>query len=217
MKPILTAAALSLFLCVSSYALPRQDNEKDKRDQPAPKERQDEKKPQQDDRKQQDDKKAQDEKKQQDDKKQQDEKNRDRSHPDRNQQDRTQQQERDRTQEQGRDQRSGEAPRQDPNRVQDNREQQSARNNGNRGRGQRIADDRYRSSFGRQHTFHVQRGGNGGGGQTFYYSGYSFEYVEAWPSAWSYDDDFYIESVGDDYYLYDLRHPEMRILVIVIG
>jgi hypothetical protein len=64
----------------------------------------------------------------------------------------------------------------------------------------------------------VQRGGgNGGGGQNFYYGGYSFEYADAWPSAWSYDDDFYVESVGDDYYLYDLRHPEMHILVIVIG
>jgi len=40
--------------------------------------------------------------------------------------------------------------------------------------------------------------------------------VEAWPSDWSYGDDFYIESIGDDYYLYDLRHPEVRILVIVV-
>jgi hypothetical protein len=63
----------------------------------------------------------------------------------------------------------------------------------------------------------VQRAGGGqGGGQDFYYGGYSFEYVDAWPSYWSYDDDFYIESAGDDYYLYDLRHPEVHILVIAI-
>jgi hypothetical protein len=225
---------------------PPQDNEKDKRDQPPPAERQDDRK-QQEDRKRQDDKRQQEDRKQQDDKRQQDEKNRDRdrSQQDRNQQDRdrsqqqgrdrTQQQDRDRTQQQdrdratetdrdrssreGRDQRSGEPPRQDPNRIRQDRDQQSASNSGVHGRGQRIPDDRFRSSFGREHTFRVQRQSGGGqdrGDQRFPYGGYYFEYVDAWPNDWSYNDDFYIESMGDDYYLYDMRHPEMRILVIVV-
>ena len=100
--------------------------------------------------------------------------------------------------------------------MQSDRSQQSARQNG--GRGRHIPEDRYRSSFGREHTFHVQRGGSngGGGGQRFQYGGYWFEYADAWPGDWGYEDDFYIDYVGDDYYLYDLNHPGMRILVIVI-
>jgi hypothetical protein len=46
---------------------------------------------------------------------------------------------------------------------------------------------------------------------------YWFEYAEPWPSEWYYDDDFYIDSIGDDYYLCDLRHPKVCILVNVVG
>lgn len=205
---------------------------------------------QQDDKRQQDDRKQQDDKRQQDEKntdrnrdrsQDRNQQDRDRSHQqdrDRNQQDRdrAQQQDRDRTQQQDRDrapqtdrdrssredrdQRSGEPPRQDPNRVRQDRDQQSARNSGGHGRGQRIPDARFRSSFGREHTFHVQRQSGGGGqdrgDQRFQYGGYYFEYVDAWPNDWSYDDDFYVDSMGDDYYLYNMRHPETRILVIVV-
>jgi hypothetical protein len=55
----------------------------------------------------------------------------------------------------------------------------------------------------------------GGEGQRFQYGGYWFEYTEAWPGDWGYDDDFYIDYIDDDYYLYDERHPGIRILVIV--
>ena len=88
-------------------------------------------------------------------------------------------------------------------------------------RGRRIPEDRFRTSFGREHTFHIQ-GGGGGGRQRgedrrFQYGGYWFEYAEAWPSDWDYDDDdYYIDYTGDDYYLYDSRHPGMRILVIIV-
>jgi len=83
----------------------------------------------------------------------------------------------------------------------------------NRGGG-RIPDDRFKANFGREHSFHVSRGDYDN--HRFQYGGYYFEYVDAWPNDWSYDDDFYIESIGDDYYLYDMRHPEVRILVIVV-
>jgi hypothetical protein len=102
-----------------------------------------------------------------------------------------------------------------------NRDQQSAHASGRQGR--RIPDDRFRASFGHEHTFHIQRASSGGGnvgggeGQRFQYGGYWFEYTEAWPGDWSYDnDDYYIDYIDDDYYLYDLRHPGMRILVIVV-
>ena len=47
------------------------------------------------------------------------------------------------------------------------------------GRGRRIPDDRFRTSFGREHSFHAERGG--GGDQPFQYGGYWFEYTDAWP------------------------------------
>ncbi len=138
----------------------------------------------------------------------QDQPDRDRNRP---QQDRDRQ-DRDRT----RDQQRNQPQRDDRNRIQaQERGEHSGRQSA--GRGRRIPDDRFRSSFGREHSFHVQRGGGGGGGdQRFQYGGYWFEYTDAWPDDWGYDDNFYIDYVDDDYYLYDRRHPGVRILVIVV-
>ena len=80
------------------------------------------------------------------------------------------------------------------------------------GKGQKIPPERFRSSFGREHTFHVSRRDD----RRFQYGGYWFELVEVWPAGWSFDDDCYIEEDGDDYYLVDLLHPQVRILVIVV-
>jgi hypothetical protein len=41
--------------------------------------------------------------------------------------------------------------------------------------------------------------------------------VEVWPARWSFDDDCYIEEDGDDYYLVDTVHPEIRVLVVVVS
>ena len=85
-------------------------------------------------------------------------------------------------------------------------------------RGQRIPDDKFRAHFGREHHFHVQRAEIVNRAQPqFLYAGYTFELGQAWPADWSYDDDCYIEYVGDNYYLYDLNHPGIQVLVFVIG
>jgi hypothetical protein len=85
-------------------------------------------------------------------------------------------------------------------------------------RGQRIPDDKFRARFGREHHFHVKRAESVNQAQPqFVYAGYSFQLGQAWPADWSYDDDCYIEYVGDNYYLYDLNHPGIQILVFVIG
>jgi len=81
------------------------------------------------------------------------------------------------------------------------------------GRGQRIPQDRFRANFGREHHFRV---GHIDNGRRFVREGVTFELVEVWPTVWSYDDDFFIEDDGDDYYLVDVIHPEIRVLVIVI-
>jgi hypothetical protein len=84
---------------------------------------------------------------------------------------------------------------------------------GNSASARRIPDDRYRAGFGREHHFRIARRG----GQRFEYGGYAFEFVAAWPSGWSDDDEYYIVLDGDDYYLVDVVHPELRIMVIIVG
>jgi hypothetical protein len=91
------------------------------------------------------------------------------------------------------------------------REEQPA-SQANRG-GRRIPDDRFRASFGREHHFHI---GIRAGERHFAYGGYSFEFVDAWPAGWSYSDDFYIDYAGDEYYLCDVEHPEVRLVVIIV-
>jgi hypothetical protein len=89
--------------------------------------------------------------------------------------------------------------------------------NNSRGRGGRIPDDRFRANFGRQHSFRIGRPTVIEGQPRFQYSGYWFEFEDPWPAGWSYDDDCYIDYVGDGYYLFDPRYPGVRIAVIVIS
>lgn len=85
-------------------------------------------------------------------------------------------------------------------------------------RGQRIPEDRFRTHFGREHHFHVHRAEIVNQAQPqFVYQGYTFQLEQPWPADWSYDDDCYVDYVGDNYYLYDLSHPGIQILVFVIG
>jgi len=98
-------------------------------------------------------------------------------------------------------------PPQEQSAPQNNHKQQAS------GKGQRIPPGKFRASFGREHHFRVAR--SGGDNRRFQDGGYWFEVVEVWPAGWSFDDDCYIEEDGDDYYLVDLVHPEIRILVIV--
>jgi len=56
-----------------------------------------------------------------------------------------------------------------------------------------------------------------GGRPQFNYSGYVFELVEPWPTAWAYDDDdYYIDYVDDEYWLYSFRYPGVRLELIII-
>lgn len=144
---------------------------------------------------------------------------------------RQEQQERDkppqRQEQQERERQDRERQQHDKNRGQQEQRQQDQRQSRNAEAerqaghgGRRIPDDRFRASFGHQHTFHVhaQGGGRvqGSQGQRFQYGGYWFEYVEPWPVGWSYDDDCYIDYVDDDYYLFDAFHPGYRLLIIVV-
>lgn len=80
----------------------------------------------------------------------------------------------------------------------------------------RIADEHYRSHFGRDHHFAIRHVTVVEGRPHFAYGGYNFEIAQPWPAGWSYNDDVYIEDVDGGYYLFNLRHPGVRVAVTVI-
>jgi len=82
--------------------------------------------------------------------------------------------------------------------------------------GGRISDDRFRSHFGREHTFRVGDPVLVGGYSRFQYGGYWFGFVEPWPSGWYYTDDVYIDYVDDGYYMYDPYYPGTRFAISVV-
>lgn len=92
---------------------------------------------------------------------------------------------------------------------------QQAQAGGKRGGGGHIPDDKFRSSFGRQHTFVVNRPTSGGQPQ-FQYGGYSFNVIDAWPADWSYSDQVYVDYVDGQYFLYDLAHPGVTVAIVVV-
>jgi hypothetical protein len=80
----------------------------------------------------------------------------------------------------------------------------------------RVADEHWRAHFGHDHHFAVRHIEVVNGVRRFDYSGYHFGLVEPWPVGWGYSDDVYIDLVGDQYYLFNVRHPGVRIAVNVV-
>ena len=78
----------------------------------------------------------------------------------------------------------------------------------------RISNAHYDASFGRGHSFHVNRGDYDH--RRFQYGGYSFGFVDAWPIAWGYSDDVYVEYVDGGYFMYDAFHPGLRISINIL-
>lgn len=83
-------------------------------------------------------------------------------------------------------------------------------NRGNSGHG-RIDNEHYAASFGREHSFHVNRGDYDS--RRFAYGGYSFGFVDPWPIGWGYSDDVYVVYADGGYYMYDRVHPGLRISI----
>jgi hypothetical protein len=80
----------------------------------------------------------------------------------------------------------------------------------------RIADEHFRQHFGREHHFAVRHVEVVEGRPHFAYGGYRFEIVQPWPAGWGYNDDCYIDEVDGEYYLFNLRHPGVRVAVTVL-
>jgi|SRR5580704_9463235 hypothetical protein len=80
----------------------------------------------------------------------------------------------------------------------------------------RIPDDKFRASFGRQHTVVINRPTIVEGQPRFQSGGYWFTIVDPWPAGWAYTDECYIDYVDGEYFLFDLLHPGVRIAIVVV-
>jgi hypothetical protein len=80
----------------------------------------------------------------------------------------------------------------------------------------RIPDERFQSSFGRGHEFHMGNPVMVGGYSRFQYGGFWFGFVQPWPIGWYYTDDVYIDYVDGGYYMYDPYYPGTRFAISVV-
>jgi hypothetical protein len=80
----------------------------------------------------------------------------------------------------------------------------------------RIPDNKFRAQFGRSHTFVVNRPVVVEEQPRFQYAGYWFVIAEPWPVDWAYTDDCYIDYLDGDYFLFDLLHPGVRVVLFVV-
>lgn len=102
--------------------------------------------------------------------------------------------------------------------AQDNNhaEHNTAQAHGGNCGGGHIPEEKFHSSFGRQHTFVVNRPTVVGGQPQFVYGGYTFNMIDAWPADWSYSDQVYVDYVDGQYFLYDLAHPGVTVAIVVV-
>jgi len=77
-----------------------------------------------------------------------------------------------------------------------------------RGNGGRIPD-RYKANFGRDHRFRVTEANYRD--RRFEYGGYSFEFVQPWPSNWLYTQDVYVVEIDGVYYLCNASYPGVNL------
>jgi hypothetical protein len=91
---------------------------------------------------------------------------------------------------------------------------------GTSGKSAHIPEPKFKASFGRQHTFAVNRVVTQRtviAGQTqFVYSGYTFVFVDPWPADWAFTDDCYIDYIDGEYVLVDVLHPGVYLALNVI-
>jgi TolA-binding protein len=114
---------------------------------------------------------------------------------------------------QGRDQERRE---QTPAQQQTTQGKKQARDGRNGGNQRRISEPDFRAHFGRQHRFAPGRMQVYNGQPQFYYGGYNFVLVEAWPVDWAYDaDDYYIDEFDGEYWLFNVEQPGVRLAIFI--
>jgi hypothetical protein len=75
--------------------------------------------------------------------------------------------------------------------------------------GARIPADRYKASFGQQHTFRVSQ--TDYRNHRFQYGGYNFGFVDPWPSNWLYTQNVYVVEINGIYYLCNASYPGVNL------
>jgi hypothetical protein len=89
------------------------------------------------------------------------------------------------------------------------------------GKSAHIPDPQFKAHFGKPHKFAVSRVVTTTTivpNQTqFVYVGYTFIFLDPWPSDWLFTDDCYIDYVDDEYFLFDVFHPGIRVALFVVG
>ena len=190
---VISTAVLSLAIAVPAYAQEQHDQQEEQKAKPA----QEEKKAQPEKpAAQQTDKNA----KQEDKNTQQENKNKNQEEKSAQQQDKNNQQEQRNAQQENRNT-------QQENRNAQQRSQQAGQEKG------RIPAERYQANFGREHTFRVTQGDYRN--HRFEYGGYSFAFVDAWPSNWLYTQDLYVIDINGVYYLCNPMYPGINVAISV--
>ena len=207
LKYIIGTVALSFVLAGTAYPQQEQEKEKPKQEEqkPAEKPKTQQKQDQQSAKQQQGEQKQEQKNEQKQEKqsaRQQGEQPKQSEQPNRERQDQQKQVTKQQQDEQKQQQRQQQ---QVAKQQRDDRDQHSDHGHG------RIPDDRFRSSFGREHHFRVGHFDN----RRFQYGGYWFSFNEGWPVGWAYSDDFYIDFIDGQYYLIDLSHPGVQLLLVV--
>jgi outer membrane biosynthesis protein TonB len=105
------------------------------------------------------------------------------------------------------------AQQQNQNNKQEEKNTQQSQRAGN-GRG-RIPEDRFRASFGREHSFRVNQS-DYSRDRRFQYGGYSFLFVDAWPSNWLYTQDVFVVEINGVYYLCNPMYPGVNITLNIV-
>ncbi len=85
------------------------------------------------------------------------------------------------------------------------KQEQHAGGNGNG----RIPADRYKANFGKEHHFRVSQAEYSS--RRFQYSGYSFGFVDVWPSNWLYTQDVFVVEINGMYYLCNASYPGVNL------
>ena len=88
------------------------------------------------------------------------------------------------------------------------------------GKSAHIPDEKFRANFGHQHTFTatrvIQERTVVVNQTRFVYGGYSFVFLDPWPTAWLMTDECYVDYIDGDYFLIDVLHPGMRVALFVV-
>ena len=121
-----------------------------------------------------------------------------------------QQQEKNTRQEEKNTQQQEKNAKQEEKNAQQSRPQQQEKRAGNNG-GNRIPDDRFKANFGREHSFRVSQGDYRN--HRFQYGGYSFGFVDPWPSNWLYTQDVYVIEIDGVYYLCNSSYPGVNLVL----